>query len=85
MIGACRPCLSGISMFAQGTNARPCNLTRRAPSSSPLTAVWCALSLESRGGTGGQSGEVTLELQPRGSQEGGIHGEMNRLELHDCR
>ena len=32
--------------------------------------------------TGGQSGEVTLKLQLRGSHEGGIRGEMDRLELH---
>ena len=34
--------------------------------------------------TGGQAGEVTLKLQPRGSHEGGIRGEMDLLESHDC-
>ena len=28
---------------------------------------------------------MTLELQPWGSHEGGIYGEMDRLESHDCR
>ena len=35
--------------------------------------------------TGGQAGELTLELQLRGTHEGGIHGEMDRLDFHNCR
>ena len=33
--------------------------------------------------TGGQSDKVALEFQSRGSHEGGIRGEMYRLEPHD--
>ena len=35
--------------------------------------------------TGGQAGEVTFELQPRGSHEGGICGEMDWLKSHNRR
>ena len=33
--------------------------------------------------TGGQTGKVTLKLQLWGSHEGGIRGEIDRLELHN--
>ena len=72
VIGACGPRSSAISAFAQGTNARLCD----------VFTLYCSLVrivLKVLQKNGSQPRKVTLEIQLRGSHEGEIRGEMDRL------